>query len=1143
MKKKNQDLAPSWKLSAIRSAIALMALNTVFISNVTAAPVITACTAGTQTEGCVAGDNSILSINSGVTKSTNNGAAIAYESFSEAPSTINLGNLAGSLTNYGTISATVENNSWAVGVDIGGELLGTLRNAGTISATVNSTNTSAWAAGVAEWGSPFMSGKLINTGTISATATADGDYAYAYGVRINNSVSETGVIDNSGTISANANVHDSEYGVAYGIYIGEDLQGNLTNSGSISANVNISGSASSPSGQAYGIAVGGDISGKLTNSGTISATVINTAAATSSSVSAYAAGIYTNSISGALVNSGTISASANISGSNLGESPDATAIGIYAGYLSGSLMNSGKVSATASISGGAYSDLSARAYGINTNGVDGSINNSGTISALATASADYGSSDAYAHAYGMSIYGEDAVITNSGTITAEAIANGGSSNYAFAYGVSAFGNLAQLTNSGDITATASITDAGYAAAYGVLVNGYVDKINNSGNIHANANVDYGYARASGVTVYGEDNLFTNSGTINANASVDSGGQAYATGAYISYLNNLNNTGTISATAHASSGYAAAYGVIADTLVGTLNNTGTISATADGGEGNAVGLSVYTMDGGTINNSGTISGHADGGEGYSIRAFSGTGTINNLAGGLLSGDLYVGSSGIAVNNAGTIDIPLQSNRPGAGYVAGDYTQAATGLIALGAYSGDISSGGTGYYSTFTVGGIADLTGSNRIAIHATPDNILQVGDKLDNVFVTNDGAGGITGLASGASVTVLGTPLYNFAGVEDGTGNVDITVTSKNTFAGVLGGGIGGTLDGLVANYGGNGPLDGLLDALYNTNTLGELKAGTDQLLPLLNVGADSAILNALRGNNRIIQARLDANNGLSSGDSFFGDRNFWMKPLGSWASQDNHKGVSGYDAKTFGLIIGADGEVSPDTRLGVAFSYMNSNVDGNDTIALQRAKIDGYQVALYGSHSLDEKTELSFQADVGLNKVDGKRHISLTGDTARSDFDSWSTHIGVGVARTYNLNEKTAFIPSLRADYTYLDSESYKERGSIASLRVGSNNLDELILSADGKISHAVADNTKLVANLGVGYDVLNERDSISSAFVAGGASFSTKGIDPSPWLVRGGLGLVMTTDAKLEISARYDIEVRDNFDNQTGSLKLRVPF
>lgn len=64
--------------------------------------------------------------------------------------------------------------------------------------------------------------------------------------------------------------------------------------------------------------------------------------------------------------------------------------------------------------------------------------------------------------------------------------------------------------------------------------------------------------------------------------------------------------------------------------------------------------------GTINNSGTISASVtEGGKGvaYSIYAptAGGKGTLNNLAGGQLIGNLNTGT-GVAVNNAGTISIP-------------------------------------------------------------------------------------------------------------------------------------------------------------------------------------------------------------------------------------------------------------------------------------------------------------------------------------------------------------------------------------------------------------------------------------------------------------------------------------------------------
>jgi len=59
----------------------------------------------------------------------------------------------------------------------------------------------------------------------------------------------------------------------------------------------------------------------------------------------------------------------------------------------------------------------------------------------------------------------------------------------------------------------------------------------------------------------------------------------------------------------------------------------------------------------------------------------------------------------------------------------------------------------------------------------------------------------------------------------------------------------------------------------------------------------------------------------------------------------------------------------------------------------------------------------------------------------------------------------------------------------------------------------------------------------------APGAAFTTLGLDPSPWMARGGFGLSPTTANGIEISARYDVEFRNDFLNQTASVNLRWDF
>lgn len=329
------------------------------------------------------------------------------------------------------------------------------------------------------------------------------------------------------------------------------------------------------------------------------------------------------------------------------------------------------------------------------------------------------------------------------------------------------------------------------------------------------------------------------------------------------------------------------------------------------------------------------------------------------------------------------------------------------------------------------------------------------------------------------------------------------------------------------------------------STDAQKSAAASQTLPLLTGSSQVAANTALTGISRVVQARIEINRGLSSGDEFLGDKYFWMKPFGSWADQDKRNGVSGYKADTVGLAFGADATISPATRLGLAFAFADASVDGKSSTAPNKTQVDVYQLLGYGSHSLDEATEISFLAGIGQNRNHGKRSILFQGTEAKSSFTSQTAMLGVGIGRIYRLSETTRITPSVRADYAWIKDKGYTESGAgLLNLRVSGRSTEELILSADAKVSHDIKSGTTLTANAGIGYDVLNERAAITAAFAgAPGASFTTKGIDPSPWVVRAGLGLTSITQSGMEVTARYDAEYRKDFLNQTASVKFRWTF
>lgn len=678
-----------------------------------------------------------------------------------------------------------------------------------------------------------------------------------------------------------------------------------------------------------------------------------------------------------------------------------------------------------------------------------------------------------------------------------------------------------------------------------------------------------------------DNLageLTNNGTISATANGgDSDG--YATGIRItdSVASGASIVNTSVVKAAAAGGYAEAVAInVSDYLAegATLTNSGAITANAAGNDASgayAAGIQVGTLNG-TIVNDGQIVGltNSDKTNGYSVNAYSGSGSISNKKDALLQGNLYAGGS-INVDNAGTIALTEKDATPAAGgkgfiahgYVGGNYTQTKDGVLKIGAYG---TAGGSqhsvvnsveapksaGEYSTLTVEGDVEIKGKAFVDVRDGNTSVtkLAVGKKLDNVVVVG---GNLIG--SGFTAVDDNSFLFNFVNRVDEEGNIDLdiirggTVTqSADARRNRSGRGAAVVYDKIIDNGLATGDMVKVIDALDQLSGDKEVSNAVSQSSPLVSGQGAQSIMAGNNNVNKIVQSRQEGQLGRSSGDSFFGDKKFWFKPFGSKADQGSRDGAIGYDSTSYGMVFGADAVLSDVSRIGLAFSYAKTDVDSDSDIARQKADINSYNVVMYGSHSLTDATDISFQADVGYHKTDGERRIIFGGldRTADASYDSWSTHFGVGLAHTVRLSEATSFTPSVRADYTYIKADSYRESGADAlNLNVDSSTSEALVLGVDGKVTHAVTDKATVIANLGVGYDVLNERASLTSTF-AGDTSatkFVTQGVDPSPWLMRGGFGIVGKITETTEITARYDFEVRDEFTNQTASVKLRWSF
>jgi outer membrane autotransporter protein len=343
------------------------------------------------------------------------------------------------------------------------------------------------------------------------------------------------------------------------------------------------------------------------------------------------------------------------------------------------------------------------------------------------------------------------------------------------------------------------------------------------------------------------------------------------------------------------------------------------------------------------------------------------------------------------------------------------------------------------------------------------------------------------------------------------------------------------------------PLDtaAIVTALGKLNSTEALTNAVNQTLPLFTSGMNSATLNSMRDVNRVIQARVDGETGLSAGDAFQGDRNAWMKPYGSLARQEAREGASGYDARTYGLAFGADRRLSGSDRVGIAAAFGQVQVGSNGGVN-NSASIQSYSLIGYGRHSFSDTLDLTWQVDGGLTVNSGRRLIDFGGlnRTATSKYHAYTAHAGAALSRSYAFGANTTFSPALRADYSYIQSNAYREDGAGAlNLAVDRAHADELVIAAEGRLAHKLDAGKTLTANLGLGYDALNKRNSVTASYAGGGPAFLTEGARRSPWLLRGGVGVNFNHLKKAQVALRYDFEARESYTNQTVSVNVRVPF
>jgi autotransporter-associated beta strand protein len=763
--------------------------------------------------------------------------------------------------------------------------------------------------------------------------------------------------------------------------------------------------------------------------------------------------------------------------------------------------------------------------GLTTGGVNSAVNKTGAGTLVLSASNDFtgnvnivGGTLSIAATGNLGNIANDVFMSNGGTLAVTGTTTLASGRAIFLQGASTI----DVANSTTTTVQGVIADG---ASAGSLAKSGAGTLTLSG-----VNTYTGTTTISGGSL-----VLSSTGSIAASSGVVNDGSLDISGTTAgAVIKSLSGTGAV-----LMGGKTLTLSAAADTFSGTLSGTGGL---VKQGTGTQVLNGSNTYTGSTaVQNGALVVGDAT----HASAAIAGAVTVSS--GATVSG---FGSVGGLLTNNGTV-------------MAG--SSAATGTLTAVSYVQDAgaafrtSVASDSSYGKLAVSGTASLPSNAKIDVNVIGSPAISNAKVLSNVISAS------TLTSDGTFVVTDNSALYDFLAVKNGNA-VDLctvlaghacvpdapSVSTGVTQAALASGNFQGlgaaqVLDSFVAMTSPTGDLSNVVTALGGLSTQQEVSDAVRQTLPLLGGGSAQATNNVLHGMNRIIQSRMDANRGLSSGDDFMGDRQVWAKPFGAWATQNSRDGFAGFDSRSQGMVIGADSAVSARTRVGAAFTYARTHVDGSSGVAPQSTQVDTYQLAGYGTYNLDAVTDIDYQVDLGKSDYEGNRTINFGGlsRNAKSSFDSWSAHAGAGLGRLFMVSDAVSIVPAVRLDYTKVRTSGYTESGADSlNLAVDAANYEELLLSSDAKVSYAVSDKLKLLGSVAAGYDLVGKQAQVTSTFVGGGPAFVTKGVEASRWLVRAGLGVQMLNEKGLKMTVRYDAEYRTSgFLNQSFSAHLSMPF
>lgn len=172
------------------------------------------------------------------------------------------------------------------------------------------------------------------------------------------------------------------------------------------------------------------------------------------------------------------------------------------------------------------------------------------------------------------------------------------------------------------------------------------------------------------------------------------------------------------------------------------------------------------------------------------------------------------------------------------------------------------------------------------------------------------------------------------------------------------------------------------ESLLLSGSAGEARQAFRQLAGQVHADIASAQVNDSRYLRDTLNDRLRQAEGLAGSSEIKADEGgAWAKLLGAWDHASGDASATGYQASTYGVLLGLDSAWADDWRMGVATGYTRTSLDGGYGAS---ADSDNYHLAVYGGK---EYGALALRGGAGYtwHRFDTARSINYGSQSDRAE--------------------------------------------------------------------------------------------------------------------------------------------------------------